>query len=612
MCGIIFLAEEHTPEQELRARADKAVATLKHRGPDGSGVVGEQGWAMGHTRLAIIDPIGNVQPIASSDGRYWITYNGEIYNYQELRNSLQTRWNFRTNGDTEVLLAGLILDGPSFLTQLNGMWAFALWDSVERSLFLSRDRLGKKPLYFRSYEHGIAVASELKPLQQLLPSLHWQEDLDSTADFLRYGFALPGFTAFRGVNEVLPGNYLVWSERNDARQARYWSIPSLSTETAMSSDPADLAELLRDSVRLRLIADVDVGAFLSGGIDSSLVSTLAAREMDRPLRTFSIGFSDPAYDESAAAKFMAEAIHSNHESEIVALDHADLATRLLAENFGQPFADASALPMSLLSKLAATKVKVALSGDGADELFAGYQRYVGRILLRWYTRLPISLRKSGERLLRYFPEPLHHHSRSFLKRAHLFVSAANVGAGSYVAPRLFGDSSIAALLPDVKIGGHAPLGLPEVTRGDDIHQMMASDALNYLPQDILVKADRASMAHSLEVRCPFLDHRIVQYALATRSASHIRKLEGKQLLRRKLNTLLPASVWRRRKQGFAVPTGAWFRGQLGERFESLLRQSSSPLNKDICIDLLNAHRMGKRDLGQQLWALWAYFQWSNR
>lgn len=611
MCGITFLYDAARGRDGVAARCRAAIGAMAHRGPDGIDTVGDEQWHMGHARLAIIGISDGQQPMGDASGRWRIVYNGEIYNYAELRDELAARWAFRTHSDTEVLLAGLALDGAAFLTRLNGMWAFALWDRVERSLLLARDRLGKKPLYVRADRERFACASELPALRTLTATTP-AVDADTLADTLRYGCALPGRTIDQGTSEVLPGHLMRWQPGTAARQEPYWTLPQ---QVSVASEGGDrVRELLESAVRYRLVADVEVGAFLSGGIDSSLVSALAARHTDHRLRTFSIGFADASYDESAYAARMAQFLGTEHETAVYAgSDRAEML-ELLVRHVGMPFGDASLLPTAAVSALAARRVKVALSGDGADELFGGYQRYLGRVLLRWYSRLPSPLQRSAESLLRMLPEPLHHHSRSLLKKAQLFVRnaalARDTAASDYVAPRFFSDAELAGLAPGLAGRGHTAPALPERVRGDDVLAMMHADALVYLPQDILVKTDRASMAHSLEQRCPFLDYRLVELALSGTSAHHFRGLRGKALLRRSVDELAPAWLWRRRKQGFAVPLGAWFRGELADDLLARLQRSGQDFVDPAAVGrLVDAHRSGGVDHGQRLWLLWTYAVW---
>lgn len=612
MCGLTFQHDAALSRDALATRARGAIARIAYRGPDAFGDAGGDGWHMGHARLAIIGLGDGDQPMADPDGRWTIVYNGEIYNYIELREWLAPRWRFRTQCDTEVVLAGLILDGAEFLRRLNGMWALALWDAAERRLLLSRDRLGKKPLYLRHDGQRLACASELGALRVLVPG-STRIDEDSLADILRYGAPLPGHTIEQGVGEVLPGHVLHWTPGSDARQQPFWSLPDSPAPQPRGESGERVMDLLTSAVKYRLVADVEVGAFLSGGLDSSLVSAIAARHAGRRLRTFSIGFPDASFDESDYARRMAEFLGTEHESAIYrGSDRAEMR-RLVVDHVGMPFGDASLLPTAAVSALAATRVKVALSGDGADELFGGYQRYLGRALLRWYSRLPAPLQRGAEGLLRRLPEPLHHHSRSLVKKAQLFARSARLareGGDAYVAPRLLSDIEIAAIAPGLARRGHRPPQLPERVAGDDLLRMMCADALVYLPQDILVKTDRASMAHSLEQRCPFLDYRLVELALSRDSRDHFRGLRGKALLRRSAAELTPPWLWRRRKQGFAVPLGAWFRGDLGDDLVQTLAESDQHwIDPAVVRALLDEHRGGAVDHGQRLWLLWTVATW---
>lgn len=614
MCGITFLHDAALARGEVARRCRAAIDGMIHRGPDGIETAGGDTWHMGHARLAIIGISDGNQPMFDPSRRWSLVYNGEIYNYAQLRDELAPRWTFRTRCDTEVLLAGLILDGAAFLSRLNGMWAFALWDDAERTLLLARDRLGKKPLYVRCDTTRFACASELPALRVL--GARGDVDLDTLADILRYGCALPGRTIDAGTSEVLPGHVMRWSPGRAATQTPFWSLPAQAWPAQDGDLEGYVLETLESAVRYRLVADVEVGAFLSGGVDSSLVSALAARHSDHRLRTFSIGFADVTFDESDYAKRMAQFLGTEHESRIYADTRRDEMMRLIARHVGMPFGDASLLPTAAVSALAATRVKVALSGDGADELFGGYQRYLGRILLRWYTRLPRRLQGAAESLLRVLPEPLHHHSRSIVKKAHLFARAATLarqpGGAAYVAPRMFSDAEIASLAPSLAGRGHAPPALPERVAGDDVLAMMCADALVYLPQDILVKTDRASMAHSLEQRCPFLDYRLVELALSIDSNRHFRGARGKALLRRAVGELAPPWLWKRRKQGFAVPVGAWFRGDLGDDLMRSLARPDQHLVAPAAVQrMLDEHRAGSADHGQRLWLLWTYAAWAQ-
>ncbi|MFA7608042.1 MAG: asparagine synthase (glutamine-hydrolyzing) [Rhodocyclaceae bacterium] len=612
MCGFLFL---HAPSQIIevaRCALENSLQTMLHRGPDEQGILTKDDTHFAHARLSIVGLTDSHQPMQSPDARHTLLFNGEIYNYRQLRQSLESKWAFRTQGDTEVLLAGLSLEGEAFLTRLEGMWAFALWDAHERRLLLSRDRMGKKPLYYHQYGTSFACGSELPALRRLSPQ-SWTEDLNSTADYFRYGYCLPGYTAWENVFEVLPGHALHWQPNCPIEQRAYWQLPLPASPTSSTSDD-ELRTALTEAVAKRLIADVEVGAFLSGGIDSSLVCALAQKQMKRPLKTFTIGFSDAAFDESPYAAQVATHLGTDHYCETFQNWSEGALETLLRDHVGQPFADASLLPTSLVSQVAAQQVKVALSGDGADELFGGYQRYQARLILRWYSRLPSGLRKMAERALRSLPEPTAHHSRSLLKKAHLFVDVAQRQRAEtpYTAPLMFHPEEYARLFPQLLGRGHRPHGLPEHTRLDDLQQMLYGDALIYLPQDILTKVDRASMAASLETRAPFLDHKVVELAFSRPATHHLRIGQGKRWLRQSFGDLLPAQTWQRRKQGFGVPIHQWFQGPMGERFDTLIRRQANPISTPAATQLLAEHRSGRRDNGYRLWMLYIYMVLNNR
>lgn len=603
MCGIAF---RYGQTEENAACVQNALGRLRHRGPDESQLLVKGSACLGHARLSIIDIGSSHQPMQTQDGRYVLIYNGEIYNYIELRGRLVSRWHFATDGDTEVLLAGLVLEGEKFLSHLEGMWAFALWDSLTETLLLSRDRMGKKPLYYEQVGNAFACASELPALRTLAISA-WNEDFDSVADYFKYGYCLPGFTTWQNVFEVLPGHWLRWHPGGCVEQFSYWELPLPENGKARLTDE-ELVYALEDAVRKRLIADVEVGAFLSGGIDSSLICTLAQPMMSQPLKTYTIGFSEHAFDERQFALRAAQYIGTDHHAEeLTSWDESRLEA-LLKDHLGQPFADASLLPTSMVSEVAARDVKVALSGDGGDELFGGYQRYQARLILRWYTRLPAVLRNQAETVLRSLPEPTAHHSRSLLKKAHLFVDIAQrfKAETPYTAPLMFNPKDYDALFPGLVGYGHQPPKLLEESRLDDIQRMLFADALVYLPQDILVKVDRASMAHSLETRAPLLDHKVVELAFSRSSSSHFGVGNAKRWLKQSFAERLPSQIWKRRKQGFGVPLHQWFRAELGGRFESLISTAPDIINPENGKRLLREHMLGHRDNGYRLWMMFVY------
>lgn len=613
MCGLVFACDPDRPQPALREAAERALTRLAHRGPDADGRLAGPGWLIGHRRLSIIDLGASTQPMESACGRWVLAYNGEVYNYRELRQRLEPRWTFRTQGDTEVLLAGLSLEGPEFLRKAEGMWALALWDKATEILLLARDRMGKKPLYLHQSAARCYVASELPALLALLPDTPG-EDLDSTADYLRYGYYLPGTTIYQGVREVLPGHWLIWSAGAKVMTRPYWALTIGGFAGTRQAAAEQLRETLATAVRRRLVADVEVGAFLSGGVDSSLIVALAKEAASTPPRTFTIGFPEAAFDERGYARAVAAHLGTRHTEEMLGPCEPGPLGRLMLGHVGQPFADSSLLPTALVSQVAARQVKVALSGDGGDELFGGYQRYLGRGLLRWYSRLPRALRAVAERGLRRLPEPTVHHSRSLLKKAHLFLDLVDRAQPErpYLAPEVYSPAELATLAPDLAGRGHPPPGLPTECDLDDIGRMMAADALVYLPQDILVKVDRASMSVSLEARAPFLDRELVELAFALPRPFHLSGLRGKRMLREACGALLPEAIWTRRKQGFAVPVHGWFRGALGDDLAERLAAGPWPFDPTVALGTLAEHRSGRRDHGHRLWQIYAYCLWQDR
>ena len=614
MCGIGFLFDQVSSRQECEIRMQACLAAQQHRGPDDGRIEVIGNAVLGHRRLSIIDLAASKQPMSDPSGRYCLSFNGEIYNYIDVRKYIEDRWVFNTQGDTEVLLAGLVLDGIGFLDGLEGMWAFALWDAFEQRLLLGRDRMGKKPVFFHLLKGGgIACASEL-PALRTLSTEAWHEDEHSTADFLRYGYSLPGYTAWREVGEVRPGHVATWEPAGEVRQQPWWVLQPRCFDGGKEKAGELLSDALISSVEKRMVADVEVGAFLSGGVDSSLVCAIIRQDLKRSLKTFTIGFEDANFDERQYARLAAEALNTDHYEEVLGgWDESELE-RLLLSHVGQPFADASLLPTSLVSSVAAKYVKVALSGDGGDELFCGYERYQARNILRWYTRLPNGMRYLAEKAVRMLPEPMAHHSRSLLKKAHLFMDVVDRQKAEtpYFAPTMFSPQQYAELVPDLADMGHQPPGIPEQTEPDDIARMMLADALIYLPQDILVKVDRASMAHALETRAPFLDRKVIELAFSMPRQWHRHQGSGKQMLYKVFSNKLPNTLWKRRKQGFGVPIHQWFRNGLEDKLRSLSASVVSSVDVAAVDALIRAHNFGGRDYGYRLWTVYIYLLWKYK
>ncbi len=584
MCGIVgfWSPASGRSEPELRAIVSRMADTLRHRGPDASGAWASapSGLAFGHTRLAVIDlsPAGR-QPMASACGRFQLVYNGEIYNHPELRRELEACGHrFRGHSDTEVLLAAIAQWGvEGTLPRLVGMFAFACWDDHQRRLTLVRDRLGIKPLYYGWCGGALVFASELKALRQY-PGFRAEIDRDALALFLQHNYIPAPWSIYRDVVKLPPGTRLVISRTCDRpRPIAYWSLEGvvargLADPYRGSVDDAvsDLDGLLREAVRSRMIADVPLGAFLSGGIDSSLVVALMQAQSTRPVRTFTIGFDEPEYNEAPYAAAVARHLGTDHTEQYVRPQEARDVIPRLPEIYDEPFGDSSQVPTFLVSQLARRHVTVSLSGDGGDELFGGYQRYlhIDR-LWRVLNRVPAAVRRVAARALgaccRMAPSRLRSKLAGRVDRLGISTPGEMYFRHNIHWPEphqmVLGARPVATIAsrPD-----GWPRGVPHLA------QWMVVDTATYLPDDILVKVDRASMAVALEARVPLIDHRVVEFAWRLPLAWKIRGQTGKWLLRKVLAQYVPAAWFERPKTGFGVPIDHWLRGPLRDWAESLL------------------------------------------
>lgn len=610
MCGIAFLRAPAISLGARRERMDLALQRLRLRGPDESGSLIGDGFIAGHTRLAIIDLKGGHQPMRDPSGRWVLVFNGEIYNYQELRAQLRGRWDFRDDSDTEVLLAGLVSEGARFVERLDGMWAFVLHDVASGDVLLSRDRFGKKPLYYRHHGGMFACASELPALAALTPDVAVTEDAAGIADYFRYGYALPGKTSVEGVSEVLPAHTMRLRATGGVTQERYW-MPSVEPWAGSFSEAAEhVRELLTQAVRRRQLAsDVEVGAFLSGGVDSTTVCALAQESGFGKLRTFTAGFAEPTYDERAPAARAAAELGTLHTAEEIKPEMAAAIATELPRRMGQPFGDSSLVPSALVASVAARHVKVVLTGDGSDEIFGGYARYMGRLLRQRYHRLPAPLRSIVERSVLAMPEPYAHHSGSLLKRAHLFVRLAREDKDIYIGPPAIRKETLAQLVPGLGAGNAMP-DRPWPDDPAELRHMLLMDCLVYLPQDILQKVDRATMMYSLEARSPFLDKALFEFAIRLPWQWHFSGMRGKRLLHAAMRGHVPDFIWDRRKQGFASPVSHWLRDWLGDDLLAMASSGDTGVVDAAGLrGLLREHRAGRADHSQPLWLTYAYLRW---
>lgn len=618
MCGIAGFVRSCSVEAD-KSTLLKMGDVIRHRGPDAEGTYLDSYVGLVHRRLSIIDlsEQGN-QPMFSLDGRFAIVFNGEIYNFLELRAELeQDGVQFRTNTDTEVLLALYRKYGADCLDLLNGMFAFAIWDMEKKKLFLARDRIGKKPLYY--YYDGsdkLAFASEIKALMQL-PDVKFQIDSTAVADFLKYHYIPAPKTIYSRLYKLPPGHCLVLDIGGEAKVSEYWDVAFSAAGIDICTAQEQLLDLMQQSTSLRMIADVPLGAFLSGGIDSSAVVALMAKASSRPVKTCTIGFDDKKFDETPFAREVSELFSTEH-SEFRVNANLQETIDLLPRFFDEPFADSSAVPTYHVSRLARQAVTVALAGDGGDESFGGYQKYAVELkedFARKY--LPAAFLKTMQRFSGDWVHPLPRKINSLCGSA-----LSDPGRAFYRTNTYIDDARLNNLLSDklkrdcygYDPAQHTLKHYQKVASADHATRMIYTDLKTYLPDDILVKVDRMSMAHSLEVRAPFLDYRIVEFAASLPSRFKISGSSKKILLRKAFGQLLPATVLNRRKQGFSVPLDHWFRQDLKSYAErKLFNQPALDSIFDLCgvRQLWDEHQSRKVNHGAILWSLLMLSLWQQ-
>ena len=623
MCGICGKAGSDTAQSNLRGLVSNMAETLRHRGPDGHGVYVDGSVGLGVRRLSIIDLETGNQPISNEDESVWIVFNGEIYNHLDLRRELESKGHrFKTASDTEAIVHLYEEVAERCVDRLRGMFAFAVWDAGRRRLFLARDRIGQKPLYYSFTDGELRFGSEMK---SLLADPHQDTELDPEALdlYFTHGFVPSPRTIFRTIRKLPPAHYAIF-EGGRLTLTRYWQVTyGVGGGRVQESEYlAELRELLTEAVRVRLMSDVPLGAFLSGGVDSSLVVALMGQASDAPVETFSIGFEEESYNELAPARQVAKHLSTDHHELIVRSDLDDLIPRL-AHHFDEPFADASAIPTYHVSKMGRQHVKVALTGDAGDEVFAGYRRYQARRLAEQFNRLPGAVRRGVvERLVRRLPEPTTYYGSSWTKKLKRFVEYCAVVAERPNTSRapIFDARRKAALYSSELRADLASTGTEddpgdlalEASGEDVVSRMMYTDLMTYLPDDILTKVDRMSMAVSLEVRSPLLDHKVVEFMARVPIDLKLRGLTTKYLLKKIAGELLPAGIVRRPKQGFMVPLAAWFRGeQYGFVRDALLGSRCRDLyyNGPAVERLLAEHHRGQDDHSARLWTLLQFAIW---
>jgi asparagine synthase (glutamine-hydrolysing) len=624
MCGIIgkfnFRSHEPVSSQILESMRD----TMIHRGPDDAGIYVEGPLGLGHRRLSIIDlsELGH-QPMSARDGTLWITFNGEIYNFQSLRKHLMEKgYSFRSHCDTEVILGLYQEYGEKCLQYLRGMFAFAIWDQTKSTLFLARDRIGKKPLFYYCDGNTLIFASEIKAILQD-PSVRKVINYEALCDYFKYLYVPDPKTIYQNIFKLEPG-YSLTCTRDGIKKNQYWDVSFAVRSSGNIGELSEgLLQTLSESVRLRMISDVPLGAFLSGGIDSSCIVALMAGHQENPVTTCSIGFDDREYDEIAFARQVAKQFNTDHH-EFTVKNKAEPILDDLAYFFDEPFADQSAVPTYYVCQLARRKVTVALSGDGGDENFAGYEKYfLDDVENRIRRKIPGFIRRS---LFPGLSGAFWNRDGSLLRKSSTLLKSLSHEAdyGYYLTNSEFDDAFWKSIVNDDvarEIGDYDPSWITrhyynKADTDNHLSKILYTDLKTYLPGDILVKVDRMSMAHSLEVRAPILDHNVIEYAAAVPPDMKYNRGDKKFILKQALQNILSEEILYRKKQGFSAPLAHWLRGELKEPAQRRLLAADSNLNNFFnprpLFEIWNAHQSGKRNHATILWTLLMFEHWYRR
>ena len=624
MCGITGFVN-NSNEKADRGILERMNRAILHRGPDEDGYYLKDNVAMAMRRLAIIDLAGGQQPIPNEDRSKWIVYNGEVYNYQELREGLLTRGHkLQTHSDTEAVVRLYDEFGADCLQHLRGMFAFAIWDETDRSLFLARDRVGKKPLLYSLLpDGGIVFGSEFTALLEH-PGVSREVDYDAIDSYISYLCVPAPMTAFKQITKLEPGHWLRWKDGKIETQ-RYW-LPDFSKKIKISEQDAieETTRILRESTRLRMISEVPLGAFLSGGVDSSAVVALMAQESSQPVKTFSIGFEEQDYSELKYAKRVAEYVGAEYNEFIVKPNAIEILPTLV-EHYGEPFADPSAIPTYYVSRETRKFVTVALNGDGGDESFVGYERHVAMRFANAYRALPSPLRRSLiEPVVGAVPSPVNFRNR--LTRVQRFLRSASRDSHDRYFRWLSSfdpEAKTELYTPEFKklsSGSHPSQLLlryfQNVNGTGSIDASLMADLMHYLPNDLLVKVDIASMANSLEARSPFLDHKLIEFAATLPESLKQKGFGTKSLLKKVAANLVPKDVIYRKKMGFAVPIRYWLGNQLQAFTKDILLSETADrrrlFERPIVAKLIEEQQAGTQDNSWKIWTLLMLELWFRR
>lgn len=623
MCGIFGFTTEKTPGFDRRDILEKMCDSIRYRGPDDEGYYIDDNISLGMCRLSIIDPDTGKQPIFNEDRSVLVICNGEIYNFREIRDEMEKKGHkFRTSTDVEVITHLYEEYGEDFIQKLDGMFGLALWDINRKKLILARDRMGIKPLFYYEKEGVFAYGSEIRAIMKI-PGIDDLMDTTAIYDYFSYNYIPAPLSVFRCIKKLIPGHYIVY-ENGRTSIKKYWSLdPDFINSGRSENEWAELIySRLKEAVRSHLVSDVPLGVLLSGGIDSTAITAIMTR-MNVPVRTFSIGFEEKSFNELEYARFAAKYYGCEHHEEIARPDAVSLITEI-AGHFDEPFADSSALPVYLVSRLAKKNVKVVLSGEGSDEIFAGYMTYDADMLAEKYQKIPGFVRnKILPGIVNLLPVSTG--KVSFDYKARRFIQGANEDliTRHYLWKVIFdGDEKRKLILPDVYENSY-PRNSIDVfkefyNRGnpslDPLNHILYADTGVYLSDDLLVKVDRMSMAHSIESRVPFLDHHLVEIAFSIPSNLKLKGRIKKYILKKALKGIVPDRILNRKKAGFSIPAGKWLKGELKEFAGEILSigniKKTGILNPDYVRKIWNDHQEGKSENSRQIWGLMMFNLWS--
>jgi asparagine synthase (glutamine-hydrolysing) len=616
MCGIAGLLHFDTERTVEASTLERMTSALAHRGPDGSGCYVAGNIGLGHRRLAIIDLSTGAQPMASPDNSLVVVFNGEIYNYVELKQELTSLGHqFHTSSDTEVIINAYRQWGVKCQEKFNGMWAFALWDVHEQLLFLSRDRIGEKPLYYSVRDGSLLFGSEIKSI--LASGQSYQAAWELTHLYLSLGYVPAPYTFYTGISKLRPGHFLI-ARRGQVREHAYWDLPAIG-EGDMRRDSTkihnEFDEYFADSVKIRMRSDVPFGAFLSGGLDSSSVVAAMSLESAGPVETFTVGFTQREFDERSLARLVAQQFHTNHHEQVAQPETFDESLQKISYHFDEPFGDASAVPVGLVSRLARQRVTMVLTGDGGDEVLSGYTSYLTEKMGEQYMKIPGVVRSGLSRSAGAVSALARNGLRYKLNRLRRFATLSESSFETRFISKLsmLDPQSIRRLIPEsaqqISIEDYLQDVFRRCSFTSPFYRLMYFNLKVSLPDDMLAKVDRMSMAHSLEARVPFLDPRLIELTYGVHKDVKLPRFERKSVLRRTYGPRLPAPLLKAPKMPFSVPLREWFKDEgFDERLSRLVNRDFG-LDKTALAGVVQANSTGRQDYGDFIWRLFVLQSW---